>query len=158
MPGWTGRITKAAVAGAIAVTGVVVGTGSAHADSANECRSQVIGGYDWPTNTIGIDSCYNVEDDRRTIYATVPYLNMNNDTIVICAHLLNANNPGGPWVHDFGCDYATAAYQGQADPGFCCYGQGETYTAGPGAYIVSAGFWLNGHYYGDVRSPVTVIG
>jgi len=137
---------------------VVVGTGSAHADSAALCRSQVVGGYDYVTNSVGIDSCYHVQDDRRTIYATVPFVNNDNDSIVICAHLLNANNLGGPWVHDFGCDYQTGAYQGTAWPGACCYGQGQTFTAGPGAYIVSAGFWLNGQYLGDVRSPETVIG
>ncbi|RAG81320.1 hypothetical protein DN069_33560 [Streptacidiphilus pinicola] len=159
MPGWTGRIAKAAVAGAIAVTGVAVGTGSAHADSANECRSQVVGkGYYWVVDGVGIDSCYNVKDDGRTIYATVPFDVTNHDKIVICAHLLNANNPGGPWVHDFGCDYATSLGWGIAQPGYCCYGQGRYFTAPPGAYIVSAGFWLNGQYYGDVESPRTVIG
>ncbi|WBO68915.1 hypothetical protein [Streptomyces camelliae] len=31
------------------------------------------------------------------------------------------------------------------------------FTAPAGAYVISAGFWLNGHYYGDVESPVTYI-
>ncbi|OIK02890.1 hypothetical protein BIV23_23975 [Streptomyces monashensis] len=85
MPGQAGRITKAAVAGAIAVEGVVVGAGSAQADSAALCR-------------------------------------------------------------------------GTAWPGACCYGQGQTFAAGRGARIVSAGSWLNGRYLGDARSPQAVIG
>lgn len=159
MPNWTGRVTKAAVAGAIAVTGVVVGTGSAHANSADQCRSQLKkGAYVLVAAGVAIDSCYHVQDDGRTIYATVPFIDNNKVNIVICAHLINANNPGGPWVHDFGCDYATTSLDGIAQAGMCCYGQGREFTAGPGSYIVSAGFWLNGQYYGDVESPKTNIG
>ncbi|MET9453302.1 hypothetical protein [Streptomyces cinerochromogenes] len=159
MPSWTGRISKAVVALTIALGGVVTGTGSAHADSASLCRSDTTSTHSYVpiTDNIEIDSCYHVQDDRRTIYATIPFYNTNRDDVVFCAHLVNVNNPG-VWVHDFGCDYATTNWYGTAWPGNCCYGQGMEWTATPGTYVVSAGFWLNGRYYGDVQSPRTTIG
>ena len=156
MQGWTGRITRVAIAGAIAVAGVVVGTGSAHANSAELCRSQVVGSYAPVIDNIQLDSCYHVEDDRKTIYATVPFTNHNEDNITICAHLVNVAT--GAWAHDFGCDYQTNSWEGTAWPGNCCYGTGMEWYADPGTYVVSAGLWLNGQYYGDVESPRTQIG
>ncbi|MBF9066490.1 hypothetical protein [Streptacidiphilus fuscans] len=44
MQRWTGRITKAVVAGAVAVAGLAAGAGSAHAAGASAYRSDNTGG------------------------------------------------------------------------------------------------------------------
>ncbi len=163
MPGATGRITKAVVAGVIAVSGVVIGTGSAHANaSAYACRSYNTNGSYAPVygNSVTLDSCYYVESDRRTIEAEVPFRNYTGQGLTYCAHALNVNNLSGPWAHDFGCTSSASidayVYAGWDAP----YGYSwANWTYPPaGTYVISTGVWVNGHYYGDVQSPRTTIG
>ncbi|MFF7990897.1 hypothetical protein ACFZDG_14050 [Kitasatospora xanthocidica] len=157
----TGRITKAVVAGAIAVSGMVVGTGSAHADSAYACRSWNTHGRYVPVlgNAVYLDSCYSVLSDGRTIEAQIPFSNYTGQGLTYCAHALDVNNLGGPWPHDFGC--TSSANTGDwvwagNDPG---YGPSwSDWTAPAGTYVISTGVWVDGHYYGDVQSPRTTIG
>ncbi|MEV5877430.1 hypothetical protein AB0L75_25030 [Streptomyces sp. NPDC052101] len=161
MPSWTGRMTKAVVAGSIAVAGVVTGTGTAHSDPATDCRA----GSNSPTvnvtKTISIGSCYYVEGNGYTIWGWIPYQNNSGSAVTYCAHAIDVHNPGGPWAHDFGCDHTTADKQGMAYPGraepYRSWGW-QTWDAPAGSYVISAGFWLNGHYLGDVESPKTTIG
>ncbi|MFD9685210.1 hypothetical protein ACFWXO_05545 [Kitasatospora sp. NPDC059088] len=73
----TERLTQAAVAGAIAVSGTAISAGSAHADSAYACRSANTHGRYAAVygSSVYLDSCYNVQDDRRTIEAQVGFQN-----------------------------------------------------------------------------------
>ncbi|MFI9323281.1 hypothetical protein ACIGXI_26370 [Kitasatospora aureofaciens] len=156
-----GRVTKAVVAGTIAVSGLVVGTGSAHADSAYACRSaNTQGRYAAVYGTsVYLDSCYDVLDDRRTIEAQVPFQNWTSHALTYCAHALDVNNIYGPWAHDFGCtssgELTGSVWAGHDAP----YGSSwSDWTAPAGTYVISAGVWVDGHYYGDVQSPRTTIG
>ncbi|MFB7506538.1 hypothetical protein [Streptomyces broussonetiae] len=159
MPDWSGGITKAVVAGSITVAGVVTGTGTAHADPATACRSGINGPTVAVTNTISIGSCCYVEGNGYTIWGWIPYQNNSGSSVTYCAHAIDVIHGG--WAHDFGCDSTTAAQQGMAHPGaadpYHKWGW-QTWGAGPGTYVISAGFWLNGHYLGDVESPMTTIG
>ncbi|MGW1811814.1 hypothetical protein [Streptomyces sp. NPDC002078] len=161
MPGWTGRITKAAAAGSIAIAGVVTGTGSAHADVATACRAGINGPTVAVTNTISIGSCYYVKDDGYHVWPWVPYQNNSGSAVTYCAHAIDVYNPSGPWPHDFGCDDTTAAQKGMAYPGtaqpYRDWGW-QTWDAPAGTYVISAGFWLNGHYLGAVQTPRFNIG
>jgi hypothetical protein len=150
-----------AATSALAVSGLAVGAGSAHADGgAYACRSWNTKGDYYPVlPDVKIDSCYIVNSDGRTMWSLIDFINNTGTGITYCAHALNANNPGGPWLHDFGCgsssDVEGGVYAG-TDKG---YGPSWQYwTAPAGTYVISAGFWLNGHYYGDVQSPRTTIG
>ncbi|HEV3355474.1 MAG TPA: hypothetical protein VG247_01705 [Pseudonocardiaceae bacterium] len=162
MSSWTGRITKAVVAASIVVAGAVIGIGTAHADPATACRSAITGHRADVFDHISIDSCYYVMGDGYTIWSFFSYLNNSGSAVTYCAHAIDVNNPG-VWAHDFGCEDTTAAQQGVAYPGAAqpYRGWGWQTWATPrsgGTYVISAGFWLNGHYYGDVQSPRTTIG
>ncbi|SEM63858.1 hypothetical protein [Streptacidiphilus jiangxiensis] len=153
MANWTGRLTKILAAATITVAGAVAGTGSAHAaQTAYQCRSD---GYP-VTNTVRIQPCYYVYDGR-IMEAEIIFQNYSGTALVYCAHAVNVAN--GAWAHDFGCtssgatnDYVWAGH----DPGY-----GSSYSdwsAPAGTYVISAGFWMNGHYLGDIQSPRTTIG
>ncbi|MFF3517447.1 hypothetical protein [Streptomyces sp. NPDC002573] len=130
----------------------------APAYSAHACRSWTTHDYAYVTGNVWIDSCYYVENNGYTISATIPFENYSTSTVEYCAHAIDVNT--GRWAHDFGCDYPTNASSGTAYPGRYggAAGYSQYWNAPAGTYVVSAGFWLNGHYYGDVQSPRTTIG
>ncbi|MFJ6616569.1 hypothetical protein ACIQOW_03165 [Kitasatospora sp. NPDC091335] len=156
MSKWTGNLAKLLVAGAVATTGLVVGAGSAHAN-ASACRSDTTHNYAYVTNNISIDSCYFVSGGY-TMSGAIAFNNDPGSTVVYCAHAINVNTGG--WAHDFGCAPATSANTGfvNAGTGGGAAGYSQYWNAPAGTYVVSAGFWLNGTYYGDVQSPRTTIG
>ena len=109
---------------------------------------------------IDLDSCYSVQTDGRTIEAQVRFAQMTGGGLTYCAHALNVNNLSA-WAHDFGCTSTSAS----DSSGFVWAGWDSPYGASwaewrapAGTYVVSAGVWYQGHYYGDVQSPRTTIG
>ncbi|OIV38750.1 hypothetical protein BIV57_04180 [Mangrovactinospora gilvigrisea] len=156
---WTGRITKAVVAGAVATAGLALSTGSAHANEAAACRSKTTHSLAKVADNLYLDSCYHVLADGASMHAVIGVFNQTGHAFTYCAHAINVNNPAGPWAHDFGCTSTNAqsAYfnAGTDKP----YGPSwEQWHAGPGTYVISTGVWIDGHYAGDVESPRTTIG
>jgi hypothetical protein len=126
--------------------------------SANACRSWTTGNYAYVTDNISIDSCYYVEDNGYTMFATIPFQNYSGTGVWYCAHAINVKT--GAWAHDFGCGSGVSTGQGSTTAGTGGGGAGysEYWDAPAGTYVISTGFWLNGQYYGDVESPETTIG
>lgn len=167
MPSWTERITKAVVAGSLAATGLVAGAGSAHADiilpgGAHDCRSstQPHNAYKLVIDNIYVDSCYAFFTNGYTMLAVIQFTNGSGQSVTYCAHALDVNHLNGPWAHDFGCtssdvvsDTVVAGWDKPYGPSW------ENWDAPGGkTYVISAGLWLNGHYYGDVESPKAYVG
>ncbi|MFJ4094574.1 hypothetical protein ACIPYS_23570 [Kitasatospora sp. NPDC089913] len=138
------RTVAASTLTAAALTMVLAGAqgASAATTAGQQCR-----GTGWGSIAQGVNSYPCAQGNGLTgISGSIDYDNLNHLNILPCAELLLVNSNGSTTsVRDFGCGAWSTA------------GRQQFYTATRtglpvGTYVVAAGFWYNGTYYGNLQS------